>query len=195
MNPKAPAGLREKNTPHVVLVAVLSSLGALLLALYLTPMFLFGIFGVGFFPIEPSVLSPGAVHGDLGITHLVAASRVHVGDLLLMWDEAAGRFFSHNVLSAEELFDGVRFVTAGVSQDLSGSSSSSGSFSFITERTQSIPVVLGTVPIWGDVVSVIYSPQFQVLFLVAGVVSLVVVWMRFRSSRREERHDASWNDD
>ncbi len=180
---------------QVLLIAGLCSLGSLLLALYLTPVFLFGVFGVGFFPIESSTLSPGTVHGDLGITHLVAASRVQVGDLLLMWDEAAGRFFSHNVLSAEELFDGVRFVTAGVSQDLSGSSSSSGSFSFITERTQSIPVVLGTVPLWGDVVSVIYSPQFQVIFIFAVAVILLVALMRTRSGRRSDRDLASWNDD
>lgn len=173
----------------VLLVSAVSALGAVLLGIYFTPLLLFGFAGVGFFPVNASNISPDMQQGDLQITHLVPASEVHVGDVLMLWDSTTNTHFSHHVVTAQELFDGVRFVTAGVG------GLPPDSTSFIAERSDAIPVVLWTVPLWGEVITVIYSPQFQALFVfILGVVVLIAVMRRFRSHRPGLNSEA-WNDD
>lgn len=147
------------------------------LELYFTPLVLNACCGIGISPVAAIDMSGAENFSRLLITHMVPASQVRVGDVLLLHSQLQGVELSHEVVHVDELFMGIHFSTnvhtAGLSQG----------YSFVAGSTDQLPVLFATLPWGAELVSVAYSPQFQVVAVFLLVLVPLMLLLRSVSSR------------
>lgn len=164
----------------IVAIIGFSVLSVIVLEIYFTPLLLNACCGIGLTPLDVIDGAGNGAPGVLQITQLVAASEVHVGDVLVLQAQNA-----HQVVQVDELFGGIHFSTqvqaAGLAQD----------YSFMTANTDQLPVLITTLPWGAEIVSVAYSPQFQVFVVVVLLLVSLFLLVRYYSSLKN--HPGEWD--
>ena len=94
--------------------AFLKVLGGLLVALFIAaPSVAHSQFGIGFSPILTGSMRPYAHPGDLFVTKTTQASKLKVGDIILVTSQSTGVFYSHRIVSITQVNGVLRIATKG----------------------------------------------------------------------------------
>ena len=85
----------------------------LAISVAVAPAILTSQFGFGFSPILTGSMQPSANPGDIYITRLVEASKVSVGDVIAVNNQATGTYYSHRVAEIRDINGTLRITTHG----------------------------------------------------------------------------------
>lgn len=121
-------------------------------------------YGIGFSPVLSQSMQPTFSAGDLEITHLVRASTVGVGDIVVLASPLGAGNYSHRVVAAMTRNGVVTFQTRGDANPLVDRNM------VVSESSAQISKVFSTVPFAGFVVSFFASSAGRWL----GIVLLAI---------------------
>ena len=104
----------SKKRPARSRTAFLKVLGGFLAALFIAaPSVAHSQFGIGFSPILTGSMRPYAQPGDLFVTKTTQASKLKVGDIILVTSQSTGVFYSHRIVSIAKVSNSLRITTKG----------------------------------------------------------------------------------
>lgn len=78
-----------------------------------TPNLLYTQSGIGFTSVSGGSMKPVLKSGDVLLTHQVRASSLKVGDIINVYNQIAGTYYSHRVVEIQPVDSGLKFTTKG----------------------------------------------------------------------------------
>lgn len=110
----ASATVSKKRAAAGSRIALLKVIGGLVAALFIVaPSVAHSQFGIGFSPILTGSMRPYAQPGDLFVTKTTQASKLKVGDIILVTSQSTGVFYSHRIVSIAKVSNSLRITTKG----------------------------------------------------------------------------------
>lgn len=84
-----------------------------IMGLMAAPSLLYNQAGIGFSPIMSGSMSPSANVGDVSLTKFVKGSSLRVGDIITVYNQVAGTFYTHRIAEMTTVNSAFRIVTKG----------------------------------------------------------------------------------
>ena len=82
-------------------------------AVIATPNLLYSQAGIGFSPVLTDSMSPVSHAGDVMLTKTVQASTLKVGDIISVYNQIAGTYYSHRIVEIKTVDSALKFFTKG----------------------------------------------------------------------------------
>jgi len=173
--------------------AFLKVLGGLFAALFIAaPSVAHSQFGIGFSPILTGSMRPYAQPGDLFVTKTTQASKLKVGDIILVTSQSTGVFYSHRIVSIAKVSNSLRITTKG------DANSAAEATPYAVSPNELVPRNIARVKWIGRPLVYLSSVQGRqaalILIVIANLIALVMFLFRKKTVAVKSHSEAVYRD-